>query len=139
MSSKNKHIIILLSIALIFSACEKTEYIYKCQKEKKKCYYAPQNLYPRYSYPVFKYGSDSELMLFEEREEGSHFIIHYDLNTRVKTDVVSGFRTTGIPTYSSSGWILFSDPDWKIWKVFEDGSGLEQITYDPQNLYPSVP
>src|SRR5690606_20727356 len=63
-------------------------------------------------------------------------LVKYDLTTNTETVICNSVNIATPPEWGKSGWITFSTIQKKVWKVYQDGSQLTQLTFGVDDLFP---
>lgn len=95
----------------------------------------PTLTFPAFSAPCFNPLNDQQFTCLEFHS-GQTSLIIVDLSTNRKTVVLDNFPILGQPSWGKQGWITFSTLHWKVYKVYQDGTGLQQLTYSKRDLGP---
>ncbi len=96
----------------------------------KNCSFTSTQINGRdYASPTSNPNNGNEFAVVEDGR-----LIKFNIATSEKTVLVEGLDRLLTPDWGASGWIVFS-AGWKIWKVNENGSGLEQITFGPREIW----
>src|SRR6478735_4493359 len=92
---------------------------------------------PEYLFPRFNPNNPNEFLYVKQDTTGWPSIHKYNMQTRQHALILANVYPIVQPDWSRTGWIVFSDLSWKVWKVRDDGSGLQQITFGENDQYPA--
>ncbi|MBK0401549.1 hypothetical protein I5M27_01050 [Adhaeribacter sp. BT258] len=150
MKKINYIFICLLALATIFQGCKKEDdakiepapitpapETFTCipfeTYDLSNCWLGPQ--YRKkgtfYQMPCFNPNNSNEFLYVR-----SSSIYKYNLLSKQSTMIAERVQPVGPPDWSRSGWIVFSDISWKIWKIRDDGTGLQQLSFGEDDQFP---
>jgi len=85
-----------------------------------------------YTSPSVNPSNKNEVVMVEDNRR----LVKLNISTGTSTVLAENIGTILTPDWGSLGWIVFS-AGWKIWKVNSNGSGLEQLTNDLRDIWPT--
>lgn len=138
----NRHIYILLAAIVPLAPACKRDIVppaLHCDRvmsedDMRKCSVANYKYVgSRYYSPSVNPNNESEVVLIEEDVGVRRSLVKLDINSGTKTVLVDTLSALLNPDWGPNGWIVFS-ANWKIWKIREDGTGLQQISFDPRDI-----
>lgn len=92
---------------------------------------------PEYLFPRFNPNNPNEFLYVKHDTLGWPSIHKYNLQTKQHALILANVYPIVQPDWSRTGWIVFSDRGWKVWKVRDDGSGLQQLTFGENDQFPA--
>ena len=137
---KNCFLLLLLASATVFQGCKKDdEEPIKIEEPvvEEGCDFAVEEcpfgasfapVGAEYLFPCFNPSDPNEFLYVKNDFSNSLSIHKYNLLTKQNTLIVANVYPLHQPDWSRTGWIVFSDMDWKVWKVRDNGTGLQRIT-----------
>ncbi|MEZ4722436.1 MAG: hypothetical protein R2813_11245 [Flavobacteriales bacterium] len=88
-------------------------------------------LEPSYYYPAINPLNPSEFVYYKDKQ-----VFKYDMNTGTSVQLASNIQVISRMDWGRTGWIVFSNQSWKVWKLKDDGSELQQISFNPRDIGP---
>lgn len=88
-------------------------------------------LTPAFKYPSINPDNSSEFAYFSENK-----IFSYNLNSGDKSEIASSVQVVDRLDWGKSGWIIYSNKDWKVYKLSSNSSEIQQLTYNPRDIGP---
>lgn len=85
------------------------------------------HVFPSFSSPIWNPENSNEIIYIKLNDPINKSIMRYDMNTGIKTLVLSGnfFNISG---QIQNNWILIGNDDYNVYKIKLDGTGLEKLT-----------
>lgn len=91
--------------------------------------------YPYPTAPCFN-PSNSDEFVYREVSVSKNSLVKFNRSTGEKKLLLDNFPMIGQPSWGRSGWVVFSTLQWKIFKIRDDGTGLQQISFTPRDIGP---
>ncbi|MEX1001647.1 MAG: hypothetical protein WDZ35_05990 [Crocinitomicaceae bacterium] len=90
---------------------------------------------PQYKAPCFNPNNSDEFVYLRTGVSGTE-LVRYNISTQSEVVLTNSMSITSQPQWGKQGWIIFTVLGNRIWKIHENGTGLEQITFF-ESLKPS--
>ncbi|MEX1001644.1 MAG: hypothetical protein WDZ35_05975 [Crocinitomicaceae bacterium] len=91
---------------------------------------------PQYLAPCFNPNNSNEFVYLRTGTASVAELIKYDLLSHTEMVLCNSVNISTPPQWGRQGWITFSTTQKKVWKVYEDGSQLTQLTQGISDSYP---
>ncbi|MEX1001648.1 MAG: hypothetical protein WDZ35_05995 [Crocinitomicaceae bacterium] len=85
---------------------------------------------PQYLAPCFNPNNSNEFVYLRTGTASVAELVKYDLLSNTETVLCNSINIISKPDWGRTGWIIFTTADFHVWKIFEDGSGLQQVTLE---------
>lgn len=82
---------------------------------------------PQYRAPFYNPNNSDEFIYLRTGVSGTE-LVKYTISTKDETVLCNTANISTQPQWGSQGWIVFTVIGNRIWKIYEDGAGLQQIT-----------
>lgn len=91
----------------------------------------------QYKSPCFNPMNGDEFV-YLRYQEGSFLpeLVKYNMSSNQEQVLANSVNIISQPQWGRLGWITFTTIDWNVWKIFQDGSQLTQLTFGEQDQYP---
>lgn len=90
----------------------------------------------QYIMPFFNPNNEDEFIFVKRNSSNVSVLVKYNMSTNSETIICDTEHIISQPQWGEQGWIVFTILGNRIMKIYDDGSGLEQITFH-ESTYPS--